>query len=144
MLCLLVAVICRDVWYLRLVTRPGELLSVPMGDSTVYLQLARELATGGNAAHDPFYWSPLYSLFLALWSGSASSLIIVLQMLAGLGVLWFVFVAPSRPLSAFGLTYPVNSATLTRSAGIPARASLTNWNRIRRFRISSFELRILL
>lgn len=96
MLCLLVAAIIRDIWYLHLVTRPGELLSVPMGDSTVYLQLARELATGGSAAHAPFYWSPLYSLFLALWSGNASSLIIVPQMLAGLGILWFVFLIARR------------------------------------------------
>lgn len=66
MLALLVAVILRDIWYLHLVTRPSELLSVPMGDSTVYLQVAKELATGGNAASAPFYWSPLYSLIVAL------------------------------------------------------------------------------
>jgi tetratricopeptide (TPR) repeat protein len=96
MLALLVAVILRDVWYLHLVTRPEELLSVPMGDSTVYLQVAKELATGGNAAHAPFYWSPLYSLIVALWAGAASAKIIVLQMLTGFLVTGLVFLGGQR------------------------------------------------
>jgi tetratricopeptide (TPR) repeat protein len=96
MLCLLVAVILRDVWYLHLVTRPDELLSVPMCDSTVYLQIARELATGGSAAHAPFYWSPLYSLIVALWAGAASAKIVVLQMFAGFLTVGLVFLAGQR------------------------------------------------
>jgi tetratricopeptide (TPR) repeat protein len=96
MLSLLAAVTLRDIWYLRLATRPGELLSVPMGDSNVYLQVARELATSGSAARSPFYWSPLYSLFLALWSGDASSAVIVLQMLTGLLTLWLVYLGGRR------------------------------------------------
>jgi tetratricopeptide (TPR) repeat protein len=96
MLALLLAVILRDIWYLRLVTRPDELLSVPMGDSTVYLQLARELATGGSAAHAPFYWSPLYSLIVALWAGAASAKLVVLQMLAGFLTIGLVFLAGQR------------------------------------------------
>jgi 4-amino-4-deoxy-L-arabinose transferase-like glycosyltransferase len=86
----------RDIWYFGLVTRAGELLSVPMGDSTVYLQLARELASGGNAAHTPFYWSPLYTLIVSLWSGSTSGLLIALQMLAGLLTLWLVYLGGRR------------------------------------------------
>lgn len=96
MLALLVAVILRDIWYLHLVTRPSELLSVPMGDSTVYLQIAKELATGGNAAHAPFYLSPLYSLFVALWAGAASVKIVVLQMLAGFLTIGLVFLGGQR------------------------------------------------
>jgi tetratricopeptide (TPR) repeat protein len=89
-LVLLAAYAVLTAFYFGLVRNPDSLLSVPMSDSVVYLQLGKELATGGPAAHTAFYWSPLYSLLVALFR-NAQGMLIGAQMLAGLLTLVLVF-----------------------------------------------------
>ena len=95
-LCLLGAMLALDIGYFLLVSRPDSLLGVPMADSTVYLQLAEELRSGGAAAHSVFYWSPLYTVLLALLTRFGAAPVILLQLAAGLGTLGLVFVIASR------------------------------------------------
>ena len=81
--------------FFSITQQTDSLLSVPMADSVVYLQLAQELTNNGPAAHSAFYWSPLYSLVMTLFRNAPAALV-GLQMLAGLLTLGLVFLTGRR------------------------------------------------
>lgn len=89
----LVAAALLPILYFLQVARAGPLLSPPMGDSVVYLQLAKEWARGGLAERGVFYWSPLYPVLLGLMG---RGLLLGLQLVAGIGTVILAALAARR------------------------------------------------